>query len=78
MMYLTEGSKVKYLGCAVFNTYMIIIRPKKLTQYEPKYWFPLRLFELTDLEEGQGKHITIIRYPCAAFLKFVILHNQET
>lgn len=55
MMYLTEGSKVKYLGCAVFNTYMIIIRPKKLSQYEPKYWFPLRLFELTDLEEGQGK-----------------------
>jgi hypothetical protein len=57
MMYLTEGSKVKYLGCAVFNTYMIIIRPKKLTQYEPKYWFPLRLFELTDLEEGQGNKI---------------------
>jgi hypothetical protein len=57
MMYLTEGSKVKYLGCAVFNTYMIIIRPKKLNQYEPKYWFPLRLFELTDLEEGQGKKI---------------------
>ncbi|KAI9284922.1 hypothetical protein BC943DRAFT_54248 [Umbelopsis sp. AD052] len=54
MMYLTEGSKVKYLGCAVFNTYMIIIRTKKLNQYEPKYWFPLRLFELTDLEEGQG------------------------
>ncbi|KAI9275350.1 hypothetical protein BY458DRAFT_546317 [Sporodiniella umbellata] len=56
-------SKAKYLGCIVFPTYMIMVRPKKVTNYEPKHWFPLKMAELENLEdiEGQTEHSFIIR-----------------
>ncbi|ORZ00570.1 hypothetical protein BCR43DRAFT_146463 [Syncephalastrum racemosum] len=39
-------TKPRYLGCFVFPSYMILVRPKKVTVYEPKHWFPLRQAEL--------------------------------
>ncbi|CAO3703328.1 unnamed protein product [Rhizopus stolonifer] len=55
-------SKPKYLGCLLFPTYMIMVRPKKLTSYEPKHWFPLKIAEFEDLEdiEGQREHSFIV------------------
>lgn len=47
-------SKPKYLGCLLFSTYMIMVRPKKLTSYEPKHWFPLKIAEFEDLEDIEG------------------------
>lgn len=48
-------SKPRYLGCFVFPTYIIMVRPKKLTSYEPKHWFPLRMADFEDLtDEGLG------------------------
>ncbi|CAO3641912.1 unnamed protein product [Cunninghamella blakesleeana] len=41
-------AKTKYYGCFIFNTYIMFIRPKKQTLYEPKHWFPLHLAELLD------------------------------
>ncbi|OZJ06245.1 hypothetical protein BZG36_00842 [Bifiguratus adelaidae] len=46
--------KPKYYGCFVFDSYMIIVRVKKSTQYEPKHWFPLRLFRIAEPVAGQA------------------------
>ncbi|EIE78977.1 hypothetical protein RO3G_03682 [Rhizopus delemar RA 99-880] len=56
-------SKPRYLGCFVFSTYIIMVRPKKVTNYEPKHWFPLRLADFENLEdiEGQREHSFIVR-----------------
>ncbi|KAI8335231.1 hypothetical protein BD560DRAFT_414204 [Blakeslea trispora] len=56
-------SKPRYLGCFVFNTYMIMVRPKKVISYEPKYWFPLHLTDFEDLPniEGQREHAFVVR-----------------
>lgn len=50
-------SKPRYLGCFVFPTYMIMVRPKKATTYEPKHWFPLRLADFENLEDIEGIYI---------------------
>ena len=47
-------AKPRYMGCFVFPTYLILVRPKKVTTYEPKHWFPLRLAELEDLCDLEG------------------------
>lgn len=46
-----EGTKMKRLGCALFKSYMIIVKAKKYDKYEPRHWFPLRIFELEDLPD---------------------------
>jgi hypothetical protein len=47
-------SKPRYLGCFVFATYIIMVRPKKATSYEPKHWFPLRMADFEDLSDIEG------------------------
>lgn len=47
-------SKPRYLGCFIFQTYIIMVRPKKVTSYEPKHWFPLRMTEFEDLADIEG------------------------
>lgn len=47
-------SKPRYLGCFIFQTYIIMVRPKKVTSYEPKHWFPLRMTEFEDLMDIEG------------------------
>ncbi|KAI8388809.1 uncharacterized protein BYT42DRAFT_561317 [Radiomyces spectabilis] len=56
-------AKPRYLGCFVFPTYVILVRPKKVTIYEPKHWFPLRQAELEDIptSEGQRENTFIVR-----------------
>ncbi|RCI01787.1 hypothetical protein CU098_010211 [Rhizopus stolonifer] len=56
-------SKPRYLGCFVFNTYMIMVRPKKVISYEPKHWFPLHLADFEDLAniEGQREHSFVVK-----------------
>ncbi|KAH8547596.1 hypothetical protein BGW37DRAFT_531917 [Umbelopsis sp. PMI_123] len=48
------NQKVKYYGCFLFSTYMVIVRAKKSTVYEPKHWFPLRQFSLQKLQDDDG------------------------
>lgn len=62
-------SKPRYLGCFIFQTYIIMVRPKKVTSYEPKHWFPLRMTEFEDLAdiEGQREHSFILRCKKHAF-----------
>jgi hypothetical protein len=47
-------SKPRYLGCFVFPTYIILVRPKKVTNYEPKHWFPLKMADFENLEDIEG------------------------
>ncbi|GAN04811.1 phosphatidylinositol 3,4,5-trisphosphate-dependent Rac exchanger 1 protein-like [Mucor ambiguus] len=56
-------SKPRYLGCFIFQTYIIMVRPKKVTSYEPKHWFPLRMADFEDLGdiEGQREHAFVVK-----------------
>jgi hypothetical protein len=47
-------NKAKRIGCALFNHYMIMAKAKKHKQYEPRYWFPLRKFEIENLPSIGG------------------------
>ncbi|KAI8085020.1 Dbl homology domain-containing protein, partial [Halteromyces radiatus] len=66
-----SSSRSKYLGCFVFPTYLIMVRPKKVTSYTPKHWFPLRLVELEDLQDikDQRENAFVVRCKkhCFAF-----------
>ncbi|KAI8098831.1 uncharacterized protein BX664DRAFT_319712 [Halteromyces radiatus] len=53
-----DGRKPKRYGCALFGTYMIIVKAKKgKSYYEPRHWFPLRMFELEDIEDIDGSMV---------------------
>ncbi|KAI7893499.1 Dbl homology domain-containing protein [Mucor mucedo] len=56
-------SKPRYLGCFLFRSYIIMVRPKKITSYEPKHWFPLKMTDFEDLNdiEGQREHAFVLR-----------------
>ncbi|KAL0083664.1 hypothetical protein J3Q64DRAFT_1862944 [Phycomyces blakesleeanus] len=40
----TNSMRIKRLGCALFDNYMIIVKGKKPKRYQLQYWFPLRIF----------------------------------
>lgn len=54
-------SKPRRYGCILFDHYMIMAKAKKYEQYEPKHWFPLRIFDVDDY------------YPNSTDGKFLIL-----
>lgn len=54
-------SKPRYLGCFIFQTYVIMVRPKKVTSYEPKHWFPLRMTDFEDLIDIEGNKNKIMQ-----------------
>ncbi|KAI8336442.1 Dbl homology domain-containing protein, partial [Choanephora cucurbitarum] len=47
-------NKPKRIGCALFDHYMIMAKAKKHNQYEPRYWFPLRKFDIENLPNVEG------------------------
>ncbi|GAA6011460.1 hypothetical protein JCM11491_002794 [Sporobolomyces phaffii] len=49
-----EPIRVKYYGCFLYRSHLILAKIKKRASYEPREWLPLRLFEITSLDEGQG------------------------
>ncbi|KAF7731824.1 hypothetical protein EC973_008339 [Apophysomyces ossiformis] len=46
---LEYGPKPKRYGCALFQTYMIVVKARKTKTYEPRHWFPIRQFELENV-----------------------------
>ncbi|OBZ82619.1 Pleckstrin y domain-containing family G member 1 [Choanephora cucurbitarum] len=73
-------SKPRYLGCFVFNTYIIMVRPKKVISYEPKHWFPLHLTDFEDLpniEVRCKKHTFAFSASCAQEKQAWIKKIQE-
>ncbi|GAA5845110.1 hypothetical protein JCM5353_006840 [Sporobolomyces roseus] len=59
-----ETLRVKYYGCFLYRSHLILAKIKKRASYEPREWLPLRLFEITPLEEGQGLLSQSIRLAC--------------
>ncbi|GAA5943521.1 hypothetical protein JCM10213_005518 [Rhodosporidiobolus nylandii] len=53
--------RVKYLGCFLYKTHLVMAKIKKRASYEPREWLPLRLFEISSVEDGQGLLTTSIR-----------------
>ncbi|ORZ01607.1 hypothetical protein BCR43DRAFT_487206 [Syncephalastrum racemosum] len=51
---LWDGQRAKRYGCSLFNTYIIIAKGRKHNVYEPRFYFPLRLVELTDVASSTG------------------------
>lgn len=51
---LWDGQRAKRYGCSLFNTYIIVAKGRKHNVYEPRFYFPLRLVELTDVASSTG------------------------
>ncbi|KAI8355539.1 Dbl homology domain-containing protein [Blakeslea trispora] len=51
-------NKPKRIGCALFDHYMIMAKAKRHNQYEPRYWFPLRKFDIENLPNVEGTMLT--------------------
>ena len=48
--------KVRYLGCFLYRSHLVMVKVKKRDSYEPREWLPLRLFEIGSVEEGEGAY----------------------
>ncbi|KAG0212248.1 hypothetical protein BGX28_006601 [Mortierella sp. GBA30] len=46
--------RLKYYGCFLFETMLIIVKAKKSSLYEPRQWLPLRLCELHETTRLDG------------------------
>ncbi|GAA5871301.1 hypothetical protein JCM8547_007246 [Rhodosporidiobolus lusitaniae] len=56
-----EPPRVKYLGLFLYRTHLVMAKIKKRASYEPREWLPLRLFDVQNVEEGQGLLTNCIR-----------------
>ncbi|KAI9311390.1 hypothetical protein BX666DRAFT_1997908 [Dichotomocladium elegans] len=69
----SKEDKIRRLGCALFDTFMIMAKAKRHDKYEPRYWFPLYLFELEDVQNpspsaaGGPCHAWILRSKLKTF-----------
>ncbi|KAG0002374.1 hypothetical protein BGZ79_003100 [Entomortierella chlamydospora] len=46
--------RLKYYGCILFETMLIVVKVKKSNLYEPRQWLPLRLCELHETTRLDG------------------------
>ncbi|GJJ79169.1 hypothetical protein EMPS_11528 [Entomortierella parvispora] len=46
--------RLKYYGCFLFESMLIVVKPRKASQYEPRQWLPLRLCELQETTRLDG------------------------
>ncbi|KAI9269385.1 Dbl homology domain-containing protein [Sporodiniella umbellata] len=49
MRYLPKQRISKRICCALFECYLILVKPRRPDIYEPKQWFPIREFTVQDL-----------------------------
>lgn len=60
----SEVVRVKYFGCFLYRTHLVMAKIKKRALYEPREWLPLRLFDIQSVEEGQGERELHLRSRC--------------
>lgn len=60
-----EVLKVRYLGCFLYRSHLVMAKVKKRASYEPREWLPLRLFDIQGVEEGQGASLSALRLSTA-------------
>ncbi|KAG0056171.1 hypothetical protein BGZ83_006080 [Gryganskiella cystojenkinii] len=46
--------RLKYYGCFLFETMLLVVKAKKASLYEPRQWLPLRLCELQETTKLDG------------------------
>lgn len=46
--------RLRYYGCFLFESMLIIVKAKKMSLYEPRQWLPLRLCELYETTRLDG------------------------
>ncbi|KAM0791965.1 hypothetical protein ACM66B_000468 [Microbotryomycetes sp. NB124-2] len=49
-----EPLRIKYYGCFLYQTHLVVCKIKRRLNYEPREWLPLRQFDLTNIDEGEG------------------------
>ncbi|KAK4052150.1 hypothetical protein OIV83_002445 [Microbotryomycetes sp. JL201] len=49
-----EPLRIKYYGCFLYQTHLVVCKIRRRLSYEPREWLPLRQFDLTSIEEGEG------------------------
>lgn len=47
--------KIKYYGCFLYRSHLFMVKVRRRVFYEPREWLPVRLFELVDVPQGEGK-----------------------
>lgn len=47
--------RLRYYGCFLFESMLIVVKAKKMSLYEPRQWLPLRLCELYETTRLDGK-----------------------
>ncbi|KAJ1656872.1 hypothetical protein IWQ61_003637, partial [Dispira simplex] len=51
LAYDTPPLRIKYYACIMLPGFLLIMKTKSATVYEPKYWFPMETMLLTDLAQ---------------------------
>ncbi|KAJ1964697.1 hypothetical protein IWQ62_002862 [Dispira parvispora] len=49
LAYDTLPLRIKYYACIMLPGFLLVMKTKSATVYEPKYWFPMETMHLTDL-----------------------------
>ncbi|ORY07959.1 hypothetical protein K493DRAFT_332505 [Basidiobolus meristosporus CBS 931.73] len=63
-----QPPKVKYYGCVLFESYLLVIKAKKATAYEPKHWLPLYKIDIHDFnDDGNAWSISYLSKPVLEF-----------
>jgi hypothetical protein len=47
--------RLRYYGCFLFESMLIVVKAKKMSLYEPRQWLPLHLCELYETTRLDGK-----------------------
>ena len=57
-------TKAKYLGAFLYEQgYLVLVRVGKGKVYEPQHWFPLRDFDVLDLNDEDGESQPRLKLP---------------
>ncbi|KAK9764068.1 hypothetical protein K7432_008747 [Basidiobolus ranarum] len=70
-----QSQKVKYHGCVLFESYLLIIKAKKATSYEPKHWLPLHKIDIHDFNDD--RNVWTISYLSKPILEFQATCERE-
>ncbi|KAM0791668.1 hypothetical protein ACM66B_006261, partial [Microbotryomycetes sp. NB124-2] len=49
-----EPLRIKYYGCFLYQTHLVVCKIKRRLNDEPREWLPLRQFDLTNIDEGEA------------------------
>ncbi|KAJ1978836.1 hypothetical protein H4R34_003059, partial [Dimargaris verticillata] len=63
VLYDAHPPRVRYYGCVLFADFMVLVKVKNATTYEPKHWFPLTAVMLLDLGTAAWPSTDVAKTP---------------